>query len=226
MKRRKISLLYAEDEANVRENYVLYMKIYFDKVYEAKDGKEAWDLYKEHKPDVVIMDIEMPLVDGLEIAERIREENIETKIIMLTAHSDKERLLKAIKLNLVDYLVKPINRVELRDVLEKTLALIELEKKDLLVDLGSNIKVDMDNTILYKDGSIVELTSYELKLLKLFLKRKNQVVSKDDIYNNVWDIYDKEFKDSGIRNLVKKLRKKLPEDIIHNVYGSGYIFKL
>lgn len=223
---KKYTLLYADDEKNVRENYLLFMENYFKKIYTAKDGQEAYDMYEDHKPDVVILDIEMPKLSGLEVAKKIREVDADTKIIILTAYSDKERLLEAIKLNLVDYLVKPIDRGSLKKVLNESFASIEKKEDHSFKSLSDDIKLDTKGMLLYQNDTIVDLTNYEQKLLALFYERRNQIVSKTDIYDEVWDSFDKEFSDSSIRNLVKNLRKKLPEDCLDNVYGSGYIFKI
>lgn len=119
------SILYAEDDKEVRKNYVIYLESYFDKIYEADNGKDALIIYKDRKPDILLLDISMPLMNGIDTIKRIREVDNTTPIIILSAHSDKEFLFDAIKLNLVDYLVKPINRSEFKLIIEKTLENLE-----------------------------------------------------------------------------------------------------
>lgn len=227
MKKSSYSLLYAEDEKDVRQNYALYMQMYFENVYEAKNGEIAYELYEKQKPDVVILDVEMPLLNGLEVARAIRQKDKTTKIILLTAHSDKETLLDAVKLNLIDYLVKPITRNTLKTVLEDAINMLDEENvNDEFLVLGSGMKVDLNKLFLYKNDEEVYLTRYEKRLLQFFINRRNTVLSKIDIFNEIWDDFDREYNDVNVRNLVKNLRKKLPSDIVENVYGSGYIFKL
>lgn len=223
---KKYTLLYADDEQAVRENYLLILNNYFKEVHVAKDGKEALDIYYENKPDVVILDIEMPQINGLEVAKKIREDDLDTKIIILTAYSDKHRLFEAIKLNLIDYLVKPIDRVSLKKVINDSFESLAKGEGQSFVDLSPSIKLEINSMLLYQDQELIDLTSYEQSLLKFFYENKNTVVSKIDIYNSVWDSFDKEFNDSSVRNLVKNLRKKLPDGYIENQYGNGYIFKM
>ncbi len=228
MNKKKYTLLYAEDNQMVRDNYKIYLQQYFDTIYEAGDGEEALKIYESKQPDVIILDIQMPKINGLEVAKKIRLKNDKVKIILLTAYSDTSRLLKAVQLNLINYLIKPVNRFELNNAIEKTFVSIEKENsiKNTLVDIGSNIKLDKNNVFLYKNNDLIELSKYEQELLKLFINRTNKIVSKIDIFNQVWDDFSKEYNDSSVRNLVKNLRKKLPKDIITSIYGSGYIFKI
>ncbi len=111
-------ILFVEDEEATRKNYVTYLKMLFSEVYEAKDGEEAYQLYKEQKPDIMILDVNIPKLNGLELLEKIRENDYTTKAIMFTAHSDQSFLLKAVSLQLTKYLVKPVSRKELKEALD------------------------------------------------------------------------------------------------------------
>ena len=88
----KLTLLYAEDDNETRENYAFVLKQYFHKVYTAKDGKEALSIYNEMKPDILLLDISMPLVNGLDMAKEVRRYNETIPIIMRTAHSEHDKL--------------------------------------------------------------------------------------------------------------------------------------
>ncbi|MGB5793051.1 response regulator transcription factor [Poseidonibacter sp.] len=117
-------ILFVEDEEATRKNYVTYLKMLFSEVYEAKDGEIAYQLYKEKKPDILILDVNIPKLNGLELLEKIRENDYTTKAIMCTAHSDQNFLLQAVSLQLTKYLVKPVSRQELKEALD--LAISEL----------------------------------------------------------------------------------------------------
>lgn len=219
------SILYAEDDKAVRKNYVIYLESYFDKIYEADNGKDALIIYKDRKPDILLLDINMPQMNGIDTIKKIREVDNTTPIIILSAHSDKEFLFDAIKLNLVDYLVKPINRNEFKLIIEKTLENLELnteEKEESIVPLIKSCHWDKEKRLFFHRNKIVDLTKNERILFELLLVNKNEIISPSTISKFVWD-NECEVNDASIRNLVKRLRKKLPIDIIQSIYGNGYI---
>lgn len=110
-------VLFIEDEKATRENYTMYLKMLFTEVYEAADGEKAYEIYKDKKPDIMIIDINIPKLNGLDLLRKIRQKDNDTKVIMLTAHTDKSLLFDAISLNISKYLVKPISRKDLKETL-------------------------------------------------------------------------------------------------------------
>ena len=119
-------ILFIEDEQATRDNYIKYLKMFFREVYEADDGEKAYQIYKEKKPDIMIMDINIPKLNGLEILKKIRENDYTTKVVIITAHTDKKLLVEATALQLTKYLIKPVNRMALKEALE--LCIKELSK--------------------------------------------------------------------------------------------------
>lgn len=219
------SVLYAEDDVNVRKNYVLYLENYFSNIYEADDGKEALAIYKDKKPDLLLLDITMPEINGLELAKTIRKTDEDTPIIILSAHSNREFLFEAVKLNLVDYLIKPINRNEFKNVIEATLEKVNKSKtspKDEKIYVSRTCYWDKSKRLFFYRNRIVDLTKNERILFELLLNNKNQIVKPAQISEYVWD-NENNVNDASIRNLVKRLRKKLPVDVVQSIYGSGYI---
>jgi len=103
-----IIVLYVEDDQVVRENFTQILEHYFAQVIVAEDGINALKMYKEHQPQVAILDISIPHLSGLQLAEKIRAENEDIQIIMLTAFSEQEKLLQAVNLQLFAYLIKPV----------------------------------------------------------------------------------------------------------------------
>ncbi len=221
------SVLYAEDDKDVRKNYVLYLENYFEKIYEASNGKEALSIYKDRKPDVLLLDITMEKLNGLELIKVIRKEDKKTPIIILSAHSHKEFLLEAVKLNLVDYLIKPVNRNEFKSVIENTIKKLAYEKineEDEKIIISKSCYWDKRTRMFFNKSKIVDLTKNERILFELLLNKKNQIVKPSDISSYVWDeALSNNVNDASIRNLVKRLRRKLPVDIIQSIYGSGYL---
>jgi len=221
----KLKLLYAEDEQQTRKDHITYLQSRYDfTIYEASDGVEALDIYKKHKPDIVLTDITMPNMCGLELAKEIRKISHHTKIIILTAHSEQDKLMQAFDSNIINYLLKPINRQKLRtsiDIAIETIPKSSNTDEDYIF-LSNNAKYDMTKHKYLVDDKIVELSKSESKLLELLCEHKNIDISSYDIFVNVWDDFEKEFSSVSIRTLVKKLRKKLPDGVLKNIYGGFY----
>ncbi len=217
-----ISVLIAEDEKQLREYFAEYLQIFFKTVYQAACGQEALEVYKTKKPDIIVADINMPNLDGLSMIESIRKNDITTKIIIVTAHSEKEKLLKAIELHLARYLIKPINSDALKELLFTLVQEIENEKR--IVFLKEGYRWDKKLKSLQKNGSDIRLTKKEQRLLNLMLNKPNRSISNEDIYYTLYeDQPEKEFSINALTSLIKRLRTKLPDDSITSNYGVGYI---
>jgi len=162
------SILYVEDDANIRSNIVDSLSKKYENVYEASNGEEAYTLYATLHPDIIITDIEMPQMDGLTLIEAIRVENQNIPIIVTTAFSDSKKLLRAVKLNLVDYLVKPISRSTLKIALENAFANIkkEIDIRPYNALLEAVVIVDENFKIL--DGNDKALALLQCKSRTLF----------------------------------------------------------
>jgi len=217
------TVLYAEDDQSVQVSVVEYLSKYFKEVFVASDGEEALELYKIHKPNTLIFDIDMPKLDGLSLAKTIRESNKIVPIVMLTAFTDTEKLLKATELNLTKYLVKPVEPLEFKEAMKKIS--VELEcSSSLYVDLQEGFKWHKEKKELSDKGKIVSLSQKEKILLNLLVSRYGESVLFTDIMALVWeDDFDAEISVESVKFQVSMLRKKLPKDSIKNVYGKGYV---
>ena len=227
MKKSKFSILYAEDDDKIREKYVKFLKMYFKNVYKAIDGQEALDLYEKYNPDVIILDINMPIIDGLQVAKTIRKKDKQVQILMLTAYSEKEKLLLAIELSLIKYLIKPIQTFELEEIIVNCIDTLEadINKEDLVVLDGEFIWNKAQNS-LYKNNEMIKLTQKELLLLKLFCSNPNQTFSNIDIMNYVWeDDIQSDFNTNKLRVLFSKLKTKLAFNLFDSIYNVGYKIK-
>jgi DNA-binding response OmpR family regulator len=216
-------ILFVEDEETTRKNYVSYLKMLFSEVYEAKDGEIAYKLYKEKKPDIMIIDINIPKINGLELLKKIRLSDYKTKAIILTAHTTKDFLLDATSLKLTKYLVKPISRQELEDALSLTIN--ELSQYNILpvkkIDLAQNYSWNHELKELRHHNSLIKLTSKERNFLELLFSHKNRVFTYDEIFEGVWG-FEEEISLNSLKNMIKRLRKKLPQDTIVNIFNEGY----
>ncbi|WP_419764419.1 MAG: response regulator transcription factor [Arcobacter sp.] len=223
--KRNYSVLFVEDEDEIRLKYLKHIEKLFETVYEAKDGEEAYKIYLDKKPNIMIIDINLPKLNGIELLQKIRKKDYTTKAIMLTAYSSKEYLLSATELMLTKYLVKPITRIELKDAL--TLVIKELDKFDIIekktIYLKENYYWNLENNELYNaENQLVPLTQNETKISEILFNNINRTMTFDDIIFYVWeDSFNKDF-ESNLKTTIKNLRKKLPKDTIKNIFGIGY----
>ena len=218
-------VLYVEDDENIRQNYVAVLRDMFLEVYEADNGLDAYDVYLENKPDIMIIDIDIPKLNGLELLEKIRKIDFNVKAIMLTSYSDKETLLKAVSLKLTEYLVKPIQRKKLFDALN--MAIDEIKEFTVSTNKILNLKDgyywDFISRELRNHKSIISLTKTERGVLEVICKNssKNKMTTYNELLSAQWNEYGEMTMDS-LKTFMKLLRKKLPDETIVNVYGSGY----
>lgn len=215
---KNLTILYVEDEKMIRQNAVEYLSRYAKIVFEAQDGEEAFQIYKEEKPDIIISDIKMPKMNGLELAKAIRKEDKETPIIMATAHTQTEYLLKAVELQLVKYVVKPITSDKLQEALLLSLDYLSVKSKNI-VTIDKLRHYDLLNKTLVIKKNLIKLTKNELALLHL-LAQHQRAVSYEEIECNVWQ--ENSMSMDALRSLVRTLRKKLEGDFLENVSGIGY----
>lgn len=216
---KNLTLLYVEDEAMIRQNGVEYLSRLCGKVLEAKDGVEALEVYEKHKPDIIISDIKMPKMNGLEMAEKIRKNDKTTPIIMATAHTETHYLLKAVELQLIKYIVKPITSAKLKEALTLSVDYLTVKNRNILT-IESVIIYDLLNKILFVEEEVVKLTKNELLLLDLLAKYHERTITYQEIESVIWE-YEGMSMDA-LRSLVRSLRKKMQGNVIENISGVGY----
>jgi len=168
----------------------------------------------------------MPKIDGLEVAKDIRKHDEQTPIIMLTGHSDRERLLDAVNLKLEAYLVKPVDYTMLNDILNKT---IEKISENHIIPLRKNLIWDAQTQILRYHTQVIKLTKKEKLILEVLTQNINRYISNDALIYHVWDdeIPD-DSHDNKLIQLIYRLNKKIyeqtnyKEKLIENSYTLGY----
>jgi len=222
---KKHSILYVEDEPEIQANIAEYLSNFFSDIYLASNGEEALEQYNKYHPDVLLLDINLPRIDGLSVAKQIRETDDAVKIIMLTAFTEREKLLKATELKLTKYLIKPVPPKEFKKTLE-TLAYDLSRNPTRYINLSDFYVWDRDLEQLSINGETVKLAEKEHRLMKLFIQFKAKSISYEKIMATVWDdAFEREISLDSVKNQVSQLRKKLPEGCISSVYGEGYILK-
>jgi len=216
------SLLLAEDEKNLRDSFAKVLLLYVEKVFTASDGEEALNLYNLHHPDIVITDVKMPKINGLDLIKEIRKDNHTIPIIVTSAYTDKDFLLESIKLSLVDYVVKPIKEGDLTRLLEQSAAIL-LEKAKTVIKINPSDSYDYNNKIFLQDNIPIALTQKEVELIEILLAHKGNLVTRQILEDKLY-IYE-EAPPSALKNLVFKLRKKIGNDVIKTIGNLGYAIK-
>jgi len=117
-----LTLLYIEDDAEILENVSFLLQRYVKKVYTAKDGEEALLMYEKHQPDILVSDINLPKLGGLEVVAKIREENKNIPVVLISAHDDEHFHIKAKAVNVSSYVIKPFRLQELTDAMQKAIS--------------------------------------------------------------------------------------------------------
>ena len=223
-----LTLLYIEDDRDIQSIYTDQLENFVDKIVIAGDGEEGYERYLSDKPDIILLDINMPKLDGLSLAKKIRETNKSVKIIITTSYGDQDKLLQAIELSLVKYILKPIDPDVLKETVNKAKNEIEVEQgsseKKVFV-LDSKMIWNNSDEKLFLNSEEVKLTKNERRFLTLLSTNPNKVYTFFEIFDHLsYDNFYKEFDSNQIRALVKLVRKKVPKDSILNVYGEGYRF--
>ena len=223
LEKTKYSLLYVEDEPLVREMVVEYLDIFFLEIYEASNGVEALEIYNDKKPDMIITDIEMPKMNGLKFASLIRKKDITIPIVITTAYTSVDYLLEATELNLIKYLVKPVEEEKLEKALKLCFERIESFSPSVIALTANHLYDTFNHTLSFK-GEVVSLSTSQIQLLNLLIKNKNRAVTYVEIENHIW--YNKVMSEAALRSLVYDTRRLIGKEIIQNVSKIGYKIKL
>ncbi|EJH6999589.1 response regulator transcription factor [Campylobacter jejuni] len=215
---KELIILVVEDEVKARESMINILSERFSKVIGAQNGDEGLKKFKKFKPDLVITGIAMPIMDGLDMAREIKEISDDVPIVVLSAYSEKERLLRSIDIGIDKYLIKPVDIEELFKVLDYLIG--EKIEANMLVKISEEYQFNKTKrTLIYSGGEIV-LTKKELAFISLLLKQPGALVLHEDIKKNVW--IGEHVSDTAVRTFIKRVRDKVGEDFIKNVPSLGY----
>jgi two-component system response regulator MprA len=196
-------------------------------VLTATHGLEALPLVHAHEPDLIILDWMMPKMDGLTFIQRLRDEDNQTMILMLTARDAIENRVEGLESGADDYLVKPFAPAELVARVHAMLRRIEAKPENQKVAYAG-VTLDPSTREVQRDGMDISLTVTEFKLLHLLLRHPRQVLERGQIMNNVWG-YDFQGDENVLEIYIGYLRKKLEAEgsprLIHTARGVGYVLR-
>ena len=217
---KNLKILIVEDEKRLAQLLKDSISNSFFSVVIASNGEDGLKKFKSFKPDIIITDIMMPFCDGLEMTLQIKELDESIPIIVLSAHSDKEKLLKAIDLGINKYFIKPFDPEELLEHINKLALKLNKQKQSKLKE---DFIFDNNSLSLYKNNTLISLTKREKELFYLLIKHKNQLVTTKDLKENLWS---DEVNDEALRTFIKRVRIKTSKELIENVSGQGYLISV
>ena len=221
-----MKVLIAEDDRDFGSILTQYVSISGFNVRHAQDGKEAWEMFLQDKPDICVLDVMMPEMDGFTLAEKIKENDPDVPVIFLTAKSLKEDIVRGLKIGADDYITKPFDPeiliLRINNILRRAYSSAndEFRVSDTLLNF---------NTLELQSGNNKEkLTLKEAQLLKYFMINKNKILAREDILTEIWG-EDDYFLGRSMDVFISRLRKYVQNDRkidIRTVRGTGFIMEV
>jgi two-component system alkaline phosphatase synthesis response regulator PhoP len=219
-------VLIADDEADILEIISYNLQLHGYEVITAKDGDQALIKAKEHKPDLIILDIMMPKKNGIEVCKILRgqSEYEKTLIIFLTALNDELSHVKGLEYGADDFISKPISPKLMVSKVQSLLRRISTPETSSSIELG-DIRIVPEEYMVYYKGNPVPLAKKEFELLNFLASRPGRVFLRNEILNTIWGT-EVIVGDRTIDVHVRKIRQKLGIDCITTVKGVGYKFEI
>lgn len=230
---RRLNVLFVEDDPQLRERTAEMLEDCFYRLEIAEDGIDALEKYKGYYDskgkyfDIVISDIQMPRMDGVELTREIYAIRNDQPIVILSAHTETDYLLALINLGVAQFVTKPIEYTKMLDVLYHVAHKINSASKlpskpSSIITLSDSVVWDTQTSQLVSSGGeFISLTKYEIYLMKVLSAKFEQVCSSDEIVSHFY-LHDIDISSESLRGMMMRLRKKLPENALSSVYGMGY----
>ena len=215
---KNLTVLLVEDDSDSKKIMHDVLSDNFEKVFTAQNGDEGLKKFKKYNPNMVITDVFMPIMNGLDMAKCIKEISKDTPIIVFSTNSEKETLLKAIDVGIDKYVLKPIDLDDFLVTLENV-AKNKIETANI-IQVTNGYSFNKIKRVLIRDGIEISLTKKELAFISLLIKRLGTLVLHDEIKNVVW--VGESVTEAAIRTFVKRVRDKVGSNFIKNVPGLGY----
>ena len=217
----KTRIFLLEDDLNLAETVTEFLEEEGFEVVCAYDGEEAEDLLYRQRFDLLLLDVNVPGIDGFSLLKELRERDVDTPAIFITSLNSLENLEEGYESGADDYLRKPF---ALKELLLRMTSLLKRNfshKSAPRQPVAEGVEFDSVGNTLYKEGQPVALQPKELALLKLLLARAGQTVSHETIYETLWG-YDETPSESALRTYIKNLRKAIGKERIVSIKRYGY----
>jgi DNA-binding response OmpR family regulator len=222
-------ILIIEDEEDLAKGLETTLKREQYQVFRANRGEAGIDLAIKHDPDIILLDVAMPGISGFEVCKELRKKGLDTPIIMLTAKSDEIDRVVGLEIGADDYVTKPFS---LRELLARIRAQLRRQtgrrEEGIARYRFGQVEIDFEKHLAFKGGEEIEMTSREFDIMKLLIRHRGEVVTRDRLLDEVWG-YESFPTTRTVDNHILNLRKKLednPSDpkFILSIYGEGYKF--
>ncbi len=226
----KGKILVADDEISIRQIVEARLKMAGYEVVTAADGAEAVELVKSEQPNLIVLDIMMPKMDGLQVCREVRK-NLTTPIIMLTAKGDVIDRIQALELGADDYVVKPFSPRELEARIKAVLRRIVSDSSKQSTIKVDTLSIDTGKRQVLRGEQKIKLTEMEFNLLELLASNPGRAYSRSEILHQVWGYRINQYSDTRVVDVhVSRLRSKLEKDpsdpeLILTARGTGYMFQ-
>ena len=218
-----MKILVVEDEIDLNNVIVKHLKKDGYSVDSAFNGEEAMDFTAVARYDLIVLDIMMPVMDGLTFLQKSRAAKLVTPVLILTAKDEVDDVVKGLDAGADDYLVKPF---DFKELLARVRTLIRRNSGSAANEIyADELKIDLSKKSVELGGQNIELTGKEYEILEFLMLNKGRILTRDQIKEHVWD-FDYTGGSNVIDVLVKNIRKKLGEcEIIQTKRGLGYVIK-
>ncbi|AGY58420.1 two-component response regulator [Gloeobacter kilaueensis JS1] len=231
---RKEKILVVDDEASIRRILETRLSMIGYDVVTAADGEEALEVFSREHPDLVVLDVMMPKLDGYGVCQELRKDS-DVPIIMLTALGDVADRITGLELGADDYVVKPFSPKELEARIRSVLRRADRDTASGIPSSGvihvGDLKIDTNKRQVYKRGERIRLTGMEFSLLELLVSRSGEPFSRSEILQEVWGYTPERHVDTRVVDVhISRLRSKLEDDpsnpeLILTARGTGYLFQ-
>ena len=223
------TILVVEDDTGIRVVLQDTLTSQGYHVVTADNGMKGLELAQKLKPDLIILDVMLPLMDGFEICKRLRKEGITSPIMMLTVKDEEVDKVLGLELGADDYVTKPFSLKELSARVKALLRRVEDYQDEMSVYSFGKVELDFHKFESRKDGQDLGLTPLELKILKLMITSKGKVITRDEFLDQVWGVENLNVSHRTVDSHIAHIRKKIEEDpsnpqYILSVHSIGYKF--
>nr|WP_321265812.1 response regulator transcription factor [uncultured Sulfurimonas sp.] len=212
---KSLRVLFVEDEESIARLLKGAIGDSFHSFTVAKDGKEGLEKFNKISPDIVITDINMPRLCGLDMAGEIKKINPNVPVIILSAFSEREKLFNAIDVGVAKYFLKPYDPEEILEYISS----ISDELGSKIVELCDGFSFNKTTHALYKESRFVPLSKNERKFITLLVENENSIINDEFIKTSIWG---ESVSDERLRTFVRRLRAKTSKTLVINIKGLGY----